>query len=437
MANVTGGGALAVTNTSGPLTVNGGEFVRTDGGPITLSSGDDVVVNGFIGDSAATGAGLVTINANTDGTGTNGYTQGTRAGLSTSGDVTINVNTTSGGTGNATLAPSGIGGTLTVGADGGSIVWNSGLTIPADSATTNVAALSARNFAFSTTGETSGIGTLANPVQTNMIGTADNTAGNSNVSLQAGSGGIYMTAWGPLDPTVTSATAIEGGNIVLVAANAGGHELYVTGPITTESGNINLRSDDDLFLNAGTLIGGPGFVGTVTLQANQDGANEQRLHMDPAALIVTQNTTAGAVSLSVKATDTNVANATIGGIDLSNITVGDGGTITVDAAPGTGNQQGNITQAAGTVLNAGPDGKVVLDARSLLNAGAPAVGAGIGTPAAPVLTQAGTVTITATNSPTSVTEADGASFAADPDWSRRPEPRQHFRHPHRQRADQY
>jgi hypothetical protein len=412
VANVTNGGALAVTSTTGPLMVNGGEFARTDGGPITLSSGDDVVINGFVGDSAATGAGLITINANTDGASTNGYSQGARAGLSTSGDVTINVNTVDGGTGNATLALGGIGGTLTVNANGGSILWNAGLTIPADSATTNVAALSARNFVLSTTGLAGAIGTAASPIQTNMIGTADNTSGNSTVNLQAGSGGIFLTAWGPLDPTVTNATATKGGNIVIVSANAGTHELYVTGPVTTESGNINLRADDDLILNAGALIGGPGFVGTVTLQANQDGANEQRLHMDPAASIVTQNTTAGAVALSVKATDTNVANATIGGIDLANITVGDGGTITVDAAPGTGNQQGNITQAPGTVLNAGPDGKVVLNARSLLNAGAPAVGAGIGTVAAPILTQAGTVAITATNSPTAVTEADGASFAA-------------------------
>ena len=56
IANVTGGGALVVTNTAGTLTVNGGEAVRTDGGLITLSSGDDVAMNGYVGSSAATGA---------------------------------------------------------------------------------------------------------------------------------------------------------------------------------------------------------------------------------------------------------------------------------------------------------------------------------------------------------------------------------------------
>ena len=421
VANVTGGGALVVNNVTGTLTINGGEAVKTDGGPITLSSGDDIAVNGRIGTSAMTGAGLITINANTDGAGVNGYTQGTRGAIGTTGSVTINVNTAAGGTGNAVLAPGGIGGTLTVNANDGNILWNTGLTIPADSATTNPAALSARNYIFTTTGS---IGTAANPIETNCIAAVDNTAGSSTASLTAGSGGIYLTDWGPLDLTVVYAAATGAGNIQITSANystsstnpTAGSNLYVNGPVTTESGSIVLRADDELNLGPNAVVGeaaaGGGFVGTITLQANRDGVQEQRLKMDPAATVRTDNTTAAAVLMTDTATDTNVTNATIGGIDLANVAVGDGGTITVDAAPGAGNQQGNITQAAGTVLNAGPDGKVVLNARSLLNGVAPAVGAGIGTSTAPVLTQAGTLTITGTNSPTYVTEADGANFAA-------------------------
>jgi hypothetical protein len=424
VANVTGGGALVVNNTAGTLTVNQGESVRTDGGPITLSSGDDIAMNGRIGTSAMTGAGPITMNANTDGAGTNGYTQGTRGSIGTTGGVTINVNAAGAGSGNAVLAPGGIGGTLTVNANGGSILWNSGLTIPADSATTNPAALTARNYVFTTTAAAGSIGTAANPIQTSALAAADNTAGSSTASLTAGSGGIYLTDWGPLDLTVTNAAATGAGNIQITSANystsntnpTAGSNLYVNGPVTTESGSIVLRADDELNLGPNAVVGeaaaGGGFVGTITLQANRDGVQEQRLKMDPAAVVRTDNTTAAAVLMTDTATDTNVTNATIGGIDLANVAVGNGGTITVDAAPGAGNLQGNITQAAGTLLNAGPNGKVVLNARSLLNGTTPANGAGIGASTAPILTQAGTVTITGTNSPTFVTEADGANIAA-------------------------
>jgi hypothetical protein len=424
VANVVNGGALTVNNLVGTLTVNGTEAVKTDGGAITLSSGDDVVVNGFVGDSAATSAGLITVNANTDGAGTNGYLQGNRSGLATTGSVTINVNTAAGGTGNATLAPSGVGGTMTVNSNGGNILWNPALTIPADSATTDAATLTAANYVFTTTAPTGSIGSATNPIQTNCLATADNTIGNSTASLTSGSGGIFLTDWGLLDLTVTKAFAAGAGNIQLVSANYlaatnTSSSIFINGPIFTETGSIVIRSDDNLTLGPSAVVGGTApdgsgrtFVGTVSLLANQDLNNEQRLTMQSGSAVVTGNTTANAVLLQSRAVDTNAANATIGGIDLANITVGNGGTITVDTAPTGGTFEGNITQAAGTVLNAGASGRVVLHAVSLLNAGSPANGAGIGTSAAPILTQAGTVSVTATNSPTYVTEADGANFVA-------------------------
>lgn len=140
--------------------------------------------------------------------------------------------------------------------------------------------------------------------------------------LTAGSGGIYVTEWGTATDdaiTVDSATATGAGNIRIVSANAGTHNMYVDGPVTTGSGSIALYSDDDLilvtnpFTQTAALIGGTDvigetFSGTVDLQANRDLGNEQILDMGVGTSIVTTNASANAVSLldnsSTGSTDT-------------------------------------------------------------------------------------------------------------------------------------
>src|SRR5439155_11288064 len=124
------------------------------------------------------------------------------------------------------------------------------------------------------------IGTADTPIQSDNFGT-DTTAGNSVATLTGGTGGIFWTDWGTIDLTIGSAVA-AGGDVQLVSANAGGHNLFVTGPVYTGAGNITIAADDDLRL-PGAQIGGTGaqgaFAGTVTLFANRDNGNEQRIIM--------------------------------------------------------------------------------------------------------------------------------------------------------------
>src|SRR5262249_8723653 len=147
------------------------------------------------------------------------------------------------------------------------------------------AVLGASGYSFTTTSPTGSIGTASTPIQTDG-------PSNTTATLSAGSGGIYLSDWGGAALTVTSATATGAGDIVLVSANAGGHNLNV-GNVSTQTGNFFLAADDTLNING--AIGGPGFSGTVTLIANRDGANEQRINMAATSSIVTTNNTANAV----------------------------------------------------------------------------------------------------------------------------------------------
>src|SRR5262249_48015266 len=148
-------------------------------------------------------------------------------------------------------------------------------------------------------------------------------------------------------------------------------------------------------LNIGpsVVIGGASYSGTVTLRGSRDTVNEQSVNMDATSAIVTSNASVNAVLIADTATDNTPSDANIGGVVLGNITVGNGGTITVDAAL-TPASHGRIIQQAGTLLDTGANGAVILRARSLLNGASPAVGAGIGTAAQPINVNAAYVTIT-------------------------------------------
>src|SRR5262249_29439011 len=153
----------------------------------------------------------------------------------------------------------------------------------------NTQTLRALHYDFQTTSATGSIGTAASPIQT------DNLSDTSTATLKAGSGGIYLTDWGSADLNIAEATATGTGNVRLIAANAGGHNLTVAGPVRTGSGNISVLADDDLFI-AGP-IGGTGFSGTVSLTANRDAGNEQRVVFQTGGSVVTSNNTSAAVAI--------------------------------------------------------------------------------------------------------------------------------------------
>ena len=404
----TAAGAITVADTSGTLTV----AATSISGGVTLSSADSLALGGNVN----AGSGQIIINADTDGLATAGTPSYNQAGFSlitTNTDDTlfglptnaavINVNydpvnqVANGGLGDAIIGMGSIGSSasndlaeITVNSNGGNILWsndpvyaafNSSLTGLTNGGS-NTQTLKANDYVLTSSG-TGSIGTNARPIQLDAYAAAKGQ-NDADMSLSAGSGGIYITEWGNATNdaiTLDSATATGAGNVRVVSANAGNHNMYVDGPVTTGSGSIALYADDDLILttslvNGGAaLIGGPGFSGTVDLQANRDLGNEQVLDMGAGTSIVTSNTSPNAVYLqansSVGSADTTdpLSNTLIptGGVVLTSITTGAGGGITV-AANNTGGTTGSsapagsiIAQCSGGLLTA--TGTITLDRR--------------------------------------------------------------------------
>jgi hypothetical protein len=381
------------------------------------------------------GTGAIAISANTAGSGSAGYTQATAATLTTTNTtasaLTITVNTSSGGTGSATVGDASVGvissgastgGTYTVNAHGGPILWNN---TAASRGTSSVPAniITAYGFAFSDSGA-GGVGTSATPLQLD-----DDTNGGNPFSASAGSGGIYVNAFDSASSTnglLVDQAVATGGNIDLETGTGIGHVLFINGTVSTTTGAIRLYAEDEMYLddvNAGpaytlnaplanALVGGPGFSGTVDVQANTDLVNGQFVDMAPGSAIVTSNgsTSTSAPAVSLKAypasgpIGSGIKDIPAGGIELSNITVGAGGTIVVDAAAGTASaRQGSIVQHPGTLLDTGGTGKVVLTARQSDTASTSGalVGGNIGVGGTataptllPILTNAATITAT-------------------------------------------
>ena len=398
----------------------------TGSGPINIGSQDGVELDGTLG--ASNYSGKITINANMDGRARFGRLHPHRRSGATitttnisSDAFTINVNTPTGGTGNAVLGVTSVGGntggTIAVNSNEGSILWNPGygtvsggtLSNPVGGSSLQGTSLRARDYVLTTSTDGGGIGTLDTPLQTANFGT-DGTAKASNATLTAGLGGIFLTDWSTVDLTIANATA-AGGDIQLFSGNESGHNLFATGTVFTGNGNIWLAADDDLHIE-GATIGGSTFGGTIKLEANRDGGNEQRILMDGLTTVQTTNTSATAVQMVVYATDNDATNATLGGITVGNVIVGSGGTVTLNAAA-TATSQGNIRQIVGTRVDTG-EGTVVIIARNLLNGVVPAVGAavgfdldGTGANTGPMQVKAKAVNITAVNTPVDVAEGDG------------------------------
>jgi len=377
----TGSGQVRITNLAGTLTIADSSFGGA--GSTTLTSPDAVVVN-----AAITTNGPVSITANTDGAGTQGFTQGAAAPIVAGGSASdqafsLVVNTASGGTGSATFS-AGVatapGGTIAVDTNGGNITLSGGNT-----AGTAGGILS------------SGAGGDSSTVRLNgaAIGTATSLIRTSTGHIRAtgGNGGVFVSETSD-SPGAAQATATGAGSIRLVAASATNNGMIIDGPVWTQTGNIALEADDDLILEApvGGSMNGQNFGGTVTCLASLDLVNEQLFRQDEDSLlghsgsITTTNTTANAVSIQVSATTTGAGVG--GGAILGHITTGPGGTITVNTQAGTrADRAGRILMTPGGLLDTGPTGRVVLQAKDN----------SIGEAISPIMTTAGTVTAT-TNS---------------------------------------
>ncbi len=159
---------------------------------------------------------------------------------------------------------------------------------------------------------------------------ADSAANNRALTLTAGTGGTVT-----LPSTVGETQAL--GALTVSSANT------MTVSAVTTTGNIVANAQNGITLNGAIDAG----LGTVTIAANQDGAGAEGFSMAAGSSIATTNATAGAVTINV-----NAAGGGTGAAALRSITTGSGGTLTV--ATSTGNTGGgSITQAQGTLLNAG------------------------------------------------------------------------------------
>jgi hypothetical protein len=354
-------GELNVANQTGTLRIVGASLFAD--GAVNLSSGDGIEVNAPLGDGTSTGT--IVIQANTDGKGSEGYSQSAAGRLFTKAvgtAITINVNLF-GGSGSAVLgagAATGLNANITVNANEGNILWTPGLPPPALNAS-NPNTLAAFSFNFNTSGASSAVGSALFPLQLN--------ATQEGLTLaKAGTGGVYITDWGAGESNF-SAEAAGSGDVQIWTGNGTNNGIIVVAPgINTGTGTISLRSDDNLFVNG--PIGGPGFAGPVFLEANLDGANSQGIRMStPANSITTSNNSAKAVVMNTYSQADTFAGGSVGGVVLSNITVGSGGTVTINTAGTLGNatdanRAGAITALTNTnFINTG-NGTVNLTAKN-------------------------------------------------------------------------
>ena len=294
------------------------------------------------------------------------------------------MNTAAGGTGDAIIGQgiigSNSGGRITVASNAGNILWSNDPAYTAFNASHtglssgggNSQTLRANAYNLTTTATNGSVGTDARPLQFDNFGSDEMAHTEANLTVSTGTGGIYVTAWGVAgnDLTTGTITAQGAGNIRIATANSAGHNLWVAGPITTGSGTISLYADDEFTMTPSGLVGGAGFSGLVDIIGNRDAGNGQSANMQAGSAIVTSNATADAVRLISLSAGNNASTGLSdltpqGGVVLGNITVGDGGTITVNAAGGAvATRQGSIVQRADTLVDAGPNGTVVLLARA-------------------------------------------------------------------------
>lgn len=393
-----GAGPLSVVNAAGLLSLDAPSDFGAGG--VTLASGDGLAINAALG--SPTSSGPITLRANTDGSGVDGFAMSVGGSITTASVASpafdLTVNTSAGGVGDALLGNVTVGATgrLQVNVHAGNILSLGGQTVLSAGGGSDtfpgVIELKA-------TGPTSAVGTSAAriPLRT------------GNLSVSSGSGGIFVIETSPQDVRISQAVATGTGDIDISTSSALNNGIQVVGVVTSGSGNISLRADDNLTIAATGLVGGPAFVGRIQLRANFDGSNEQSFVQEytTAITIRTTNADPDAVVIDVSGSSETVG---LAGAVLGNIKVGAGGGIVVNAGVAVGDplsdpfRSGLIrmnhdsTTMSPSLLDVGADGSVTLTARDHP----------IGEQAVPILVSGGVV-FAKTNSTTSTTNAKQAA----------------------------
>ncbi len=299
-------GAAGGTSPLAALTVSGNNISTgavTTAGQISLTAQNAVTLNGAVN----AGASTVSILANQDGTGAQGFTQNAGGSITTTNNtaaaVSIIVNTASGGTGVATLGAinTGLtGGLVTVNANGGAIA--NGLT----GSSVNIHALAAVLEA------AGGIGSSSAPINTTIT------------KLEA------LTATGEIDINENGALTI-GGISALNGISAGSGNVRITssGALTiaediSTTGNVNLSSGGSITETTGIVTANSlttASVGGQTLKGDSNGVRRNAV----AAFSATNTGTGSAIlflnkssgTLSVGNVSNPVGSVTAGGLNAN------------------------------------------------------------------------------------------------------------------------
>ncbi len=387
--SATGIGSIAVVNTTGTLTIAGASTFGS--GPVSLSSGDGVAINAALGDLVSSGTVLVA--ANTDGAGSQGFSMSSAGSIrtldSTTAAANITVNNGGGGIGDATINNVQVGstGSVTIDANAGSIFGTAINVIFAGGGFGFLGAVTLK-----TSSATSAVGTSAQHLSLKT----------GNIAADAGSGGIFIDNANTNQIKVDHVVA-QGTGEILLKRIAGSGNVDISGLVNTGSGNITLQADDNFALLFTGAIGDSNYSGKIVIDVNLDGGNQQTYLGAAGTTVQTKSTASDAVTINISASTNSTA---IGGATLSNITVGNGGGITVNAAKLLGDatdtaRAGFIEMVdAAAVLNAGTTGIVTLIARDNY----------IGKSATPIMVTAGTISAV-TNSTASV--VNGGQGEAD------------------------
>jgi autotransporter-associated beta strand protein len=371
------GNGLDVT-TAGDLTIHGGTFsgivassihsatlataTVTATAAVSISANNAVTLNAALDASSST----VTIQANQDGAGGDGFTQNAGGNIMTTNDtasaVSIEVNTSGGGSGDAVIRSISAG--STAGPAGGRITIDAhaGQINDGDAAATNN--LAAGNAVLTASG---GVGDSADLIETTI----------SRLEAAGGSGGVFVTNIGALQIggisgttgvsastgdiaiiaaspiTVAEAVATNGSGAITLDAQGGSGDLTVNATISATGGAITLLAGAAISVNSSvtTTIGG--------------------IMLDAATAIATAagiSTATGAISLNAGTSITTGAAITTATAPIS-LSAGDdlavhalvstaAGAITLRADDDiTSNAAGSLSTAAGPVnLTADADG---------------------------------------------------------------------------------
>lgn len=311
---IAGTGAIIVsTNTTTGGTLNQITGTTLSGGNINLTSANAVTLNGL-----TSASGSVTINANADGAGNQGFTMGTGSSITTAGTpVLIRVNAATGGTGVATLrnivtsggaltVTTNTGGNLT----GGAISQASGTTINVGAANLSTGN---GNITLNNSGnDFSGVVTVNTTGAANGVTLRD----DNDITFGASSVGqnLVVNANGTIDQI--SALTVNGTSTF----NAGIGDIILTNSNNNLVGTISLNANASTYLiNANNIVLGTSTIGQdVHVRSTRGSISQVGGGLNVGGTLITDSITGTILNGNNKVTGFDAGNTLTGNIELKN-----------------------------------------------------------------------------------------------------------------------